>query len=112
ELVQVLEEAHVVAELRGRLREAAEGGDDLRVDFARVGMPRDRVAAQHNALLRDELLEAIDLRFVALEEVEERRLRAGRAFDAEERERLAAVLDLGEIEGGGVQPEPGALADG
>src|SRR4051812_30790064 len=84
DLAQMLQEAQVVTELRRRLCEARQHADDLRVDFARIRLSRYREAAREPDFLGDELLEPVDLRFIALEETEKRRLRSRRAFDAEE----------------------------
>lgn len=41
-LLKVLEKAHVVAELRRRLRNAGQDIDHLRIDLARIGLTADR----------------------------------------------------------------------
>ena len=104
DLAQVLQQAHVVRELRRRLGEARQRRGDLRVDLARVRLPAHRIRALDADLLRDELLEAVDFRFVAFEQTEERGLRPRGALDAEERELGYAELDLAKIEHQIMQP--------
>ena len=57
-------------------------------------------------------VELLDLGVVAVEEREERRLRAGRPFHAAELERGDAMLDLLQIDHQVLRPERRALADG
>jgi hypothetical protein len=84
DLAQMLQQPHVVRELRRRLREAAERRDDMRVDLPRIRLARHWIAARESDFLRHELFEPVHFLFIAVEEIEERGLGAGRAFDAEE----------------------------
>jgi hypothetical protein len=62
--------------------------------------------------LGESSLEFVDLRAVAVEEAEVRRLRAGRAAQAAQAQRAARELDRLERDGEVLRPERGALADG
>ena len=57
-------------------------------------------------------IELADLRVVAVEELEEARLRAGRALHAAEGQRGDAMIEIGEVEHEVLHPERRALADG
>jgi hypothetical protein len=62
------------------------------------------------AVTRD--VELAHLAVVAVEEREERRLRAGGALHAAEGQRGDAMLEIGEVEHEVLHPQRGALADG
>src|SRR5207248_1933283 len=72
----------------------------------------DGIDLRESHLLGDALLELAYARLVAVEQVEKRGLRAGRAFHAEERELAAAEGNFAIVEEQVVKPERGALADG
>ncbi len=108
----MLEQAQVVAELGDAGRDARERGEERVVGLARVRLAGHRVQPLETHLLRDEPVQLVDLRGIAVEQHEERRLRAGRAARATEAQRAEPVLDLLDIEQQVLDPECGALADG
>ena len=112
DLLEVLQQADVVRELRRALRDAAQHVQHLAVELSRVGLAgygKARLVAQ---LLGDL---AVDLRgelVVAVKELEEARLRAGRALRAEQLRLADLVLDVLEVHQELLDPERRALADG
>ena len=68
--------------------------------------------AREAEIVRNALLELLDLALVAVEQLHEGGLRAGRALAAEHAQVLDAVFDLAEVHQQLVHPERRALADG
>ena len=100
---------------RHAARALADGGQDVQdpaVELARIGLPADRVAAVKAELGRDLPVHLVDLRRIAVKQLDEARLRAGRAAAAEEAEGPQRILQLLQIEQQILQPEGRALADG
>jgi hypothetical protein len=110
DLLQVREQAHVVGELVADAATPA-GVDDLRVDLARVRLPGDGVH-RSNPIFAPPGGRAAHLRVVAVEQVQEARLRPGRPLHPAERSVAIRRLDLLQVEQQVLDPERRALADG
>ena len=110
DFLHVLKEADVVRELRGRRREAREGGKDEGVLLARVRLAGDEEAIGEARLLGDEPVEALGLVGVAVEERHERGLCSGCSLAAEEAQLVGPAHQLAVIEGEVLKPEARALA--
>ena len=106
------QEPQVGGRLVGAGGDAGERVEHLGVDLARVGLAGDGVGLVEAHLLGDELLELPHLVVIAVEELQEAGLRAGRAFDAARLERGDAVLDFGQVERQVVRPQARPPADG
>src|SRR5690606_41027640 len=81
------------------------------VALARVRLTRDTVQALEAQLRRNATIQLVDLRAVPVEELDEARLRAGRAAHAPEAQGREPVLDLLDVEHEVLQPQAGTLAD-
>jgi hypothetical protein len=106
----VLQQAEVVAQLAGRLRNAAQRVDDEGVHLARVRLARHGVGAREAQLARHLPVELAHLLVVPPEELEERRLRARGALAAVEAQRLEHVAEALHVEREVLHPQRGALA--
>ena len=84
DFLEVLEKADVGRHLHGGGGDAGEDVQNLGVDFAAVGLAGDGDAGVKTHLLRDHGIKLIGLVEVAVEELEERSLGAGRTFGAQE----------------------------
>jgi len=110
-LLEIRQQADVVAELVRRLRDRGQGVDHQRVDLPRIGLAghgADLLEAERG---RHFLVELLDLSVPAAEESQVRGLRAGRALDAAKRQRADAVLDLVQVQRELLAPQRGPLAD-
>ena len=108
----MLQKADVVRKLRRALRDAAQHVQHLAVELARVGLAGNGEARLIAQLFGDF---AVDLRghlVIAVEQLEEARLRAGRALRAEQLRLADLILDVLEIHQEFLNPERRALADG
>lgn len=84
----------------------------LRIDDARVGLSRHGVGGGEAKRGGDAAVEFVTLGMVAIEEGEERGLRAGGALDATEAQRSQAMLQVFQAQRQFLGPEGGPLADG
>src|SRR5688500_17884702 len=112
DLLEMRQETDVVRDLRRRLRDTGERRETGVIRFAGVGLAADAVHLLEAHPLGDPLVQRVDLRVVALEEVEEGGLGARRPADTEEAERVDAELELLEVEQQILEPERCALAYG
>ena len=108
----MLKQTDVVRHAVGALREGGEDVQDAAVGLARVGLAADGEAAVEAELCGDAVVHLVDLRAVAVKEVHEAGLGAGRAAAAEELERGEDVVELLEVAQKVLHPERRALADG
>ena len=111
DLFKGLEQTQVVRELVCRLRETGEAGEEVGVHLARIGLSRNGDATGKIHLPRDHVLERLHFALVPLEQLHERRLRAGRPLGAEEQELSEPVLERLHVLYKLVNPEGRALAD-
>ena len=107
----MLKQTDVVRHAVGALREGGEDVQDAAVGLARVGLAADGEAAVKAELCGDAAVHLVDLRAVAVKEVHEAGLGAGRAAAAEEFQRGENVVELLKIAEKILHPESRALAD-
>ena len=107
----MLEQAQIGRELGRGLRDARQGRERLRVDLARIGLAGNRHHAREAEVVRNALFQLLDLGFVAVEQLHEGRLRAGRALAAQHAQVLDTVFDLAQVHEQLVHPQGRALAD-
>ncbi len=107
-----LQHADVAAELGGAGRHAGHHVEHGGIELARVGLSCHRERRPEADRRGHGPLQTAHLVVVAAEQVEERRLRAGGSLHAAARQGIAAVIELGEIEGEVLHPECGAFAHG
>ena len=69
-LLEMLEEAYVVGELGGCLRDSGEDIQDSRVDLPRICLPRHRIASREPHLFRNHRVEPAALFVIPVEELE------------------------------------------
>ena len=92
--------------------DAGEIAEDVGVDLPRIGLPADGVGGVETDLAADQLLQLPHLGVVAVEKLQEARLRAGRALVAQGLEAGDAMLDFGQVHREIVGPETRPFADG
>jgi hypothetical protein len=93
--------------------ERTKSVQDINIDLARVGLRSADLGLVEAGLLGDELVELLDEAVVALENLEERSLRASRALDTTElaEEVVASALEVTEIVKEIGDPERSTLAN-
>ena len=111
ELALVGQQPQVGAEPVRALGDPRQRGQHLGVDLARVGLARDGIGLGEAERLGHHPVERLDLGVVAVEELEEAGLRAGRPLDPQELQLGEPMLDLAQVEDQLVAPERRALAD-
>ena len=110
-LVLVLQEPQVVRHLGAPLRHSAQKVEHLRILLAGVGLPRHREAGVKSHPPDEAPLKLAHLGVVAVEELEEARLRPGGPLAAAQPERLEPADDLLDVQRQVLHPERGALPD-
>ena len=111
DLALVGQQPQVGAEPVGALGDPRQRAEHLGVDLARVGLARDGIGLGEAERLGHHAVERLDLGVVAVEELEEAGLRAGRPLDPQELQLGEPLLDLAQVEDQLVAPERRALAD-
>ena len=103
----------IATDALGSATERAKSVHDVNVDLARVGLRSADLGLFEAGLLGDELVELLDEAVVALEDGEERSLRAGRALDTTEltEEVVTSTLKVAEIVKEIGDPERSTLAN-
>ena len=112
ELTVVLQQADVVCHAVQALGDGGQGVQDAAVHLAGVGLAADVIAAVEAEGGGEAAVHLVDLRAVAVEEVEEAGLRARRAAAAEEFDVLQREVQLAQVGEEVLHPERRALADG
>ena len=84
---------------------------DAPVELARIGLATDRDALLEPHAFGDQPIQLLHLAVVASRQQQERRLRAGRAFDAAERQPTDHSTDFVKVEGKVLRPKTGTLAN-
>ena len=112
DLAERLQHPHVARELRRARRDPRDDAEHLRVDLARVRLAGDGQGRVESHRRGDPAVELAHLRVVALEQLEEARLRAGRPLHAAQRQVREAEVEVREVEHEVLHPERRALADG
>ena len=111
-LTFMLQQPHVRRELGRRGRDAGQRRQHLGVLLARVGLAGDREHPREAHAAGDATVELGDLLLVAVEQVEEARLRSGGPLDAPELQRLQAVEHFLRVEEEVLHPQRDAFAHG
>ena len=88
------EDAQVGREFVSALGDAREDVENLSVEFARIGFTGDCERLVESDFFADFLFELSDFRVVAVEELEEARLGAGRALVAERFEAFETIFKV------------------
>ena len=110
--LQVLQQTQVGCELGSGFCDTGQRCKGLRVDLAGVGLTGDRNHACKAEIVGNALLQLLNLALVAVKQLHEGRLRAGRALAAEHAQVFDAVFYLIQIHQQLVHPQGSALADG
>ena len=111
EFTDTLQQAQVGAELVACLADAREGGQQLAVLLARIGLAGDRERCFETEAPSNCTIQGGDLLAVALKQGHVAGLGARRTLGAATTERLQPMLDLLEVAEEILKPQAGALAD-
>ena len=111
DFLQVLQQTQVGCKLGSGLGNASQRSQRLRVNLAGVGLAGDRNHACKAEIVGNALLEFLNLALIAVKQLHEGRLRAGRALAAEHTQVFDAVLDFAEVHQQLIHPQGSALAD-
>ena len=109
QFAEALKQAHIVGKLVGALRDAGEDVLDAHILLARISLTGDREHRRKTETFGDAAFQFEDLIRVAAEQAQERRLRTGRAFIAEEAQVICNSFQVTVIDGEVLQPERSAL---
>ena len=108
--LEVLEQANVIGEFMRALRDGAQHAEHTEIIFAGICLRGHRVAGVIAHLFRDQLIELLDFVRIAVKQLHEARLGAGRPFAAQQLlvfEQPAQLLIIHEQI---MRPDAGALA--
>ena len=92
--------------------ERAEGVADVNIDLARVCLTGDDEGRAEASLLGDELVKALDLAVVTVEDLEEGGLSTGGTLDTTEAEVVTGTLEVAQIHQKILDPETSTLTNG
>src|SRR5689334_7719316 len=112
DLADGLEHAEVVRELGCARRDTSNSRHRLRVQLARIRLPRYGYRSLETNRGRDVPIEATHLFVIAIEDREEARLCASRSLHAATGQGVDAEIDVAEVEDKVLHPERAALAHG
>jgi hypothetical protein len=92
--------------------ERAKSIADVNIDLARVCLTRNDESGAEASLLGNELVEALDLGMVTVEDLEEGSLSTGGTLDTTETQVIAGTLEVTQIHEQILDPETSTLANG
>lgn len=104
--------ANIARNLLRRRSNPRDGIRNNQVHLARVRLRRHVIASREAKLAAQQVVQLVALGGVALEDLEEGRLRAGGSLGAAELELADDLLDAVEVEHEVLRPLGGSLADG
>jgi hypothetical protein len=85
---------------------------DINIDLTRVCLAGDDESGAEAGLLSNELVQALDLGVVTVEDLQERRLSTGGTLDTTEAQVITGTLEVAQIHQQILDPETSTLANG